>query len=76
VTSSSSTDDWIARPADKHGPEEGLEEHLQAVANLAARYASKFDLSGLGHNAGYLHDTGKALPHFQEYLRGNRDRDD
>lgn len=76
MTSSSSTDDWIARPADKHGPEEGLEEHLRAVADLAARYASKFDLSGLGHNAGYLHDTGKALPHFQEYLHGNRDRDD
>jgi len=75
VTSSGTGDPWLARPETKdHQPEE-LESHLRSVARLAASYASKFDCSECGHRAGLLHDAGKALTHFREYLQGNRERD-
>jgi len=66
---------WLARPEDEAAPEEKLGPHLRAVANRASQYATKLGYSGLAYNLGMIHDSGKALSHFREYLLGNRDRD-
>jgi len=45
-----------------------LQEHLQAVARLAADLAKKFQVEYWGYVAGILHDLGKSQPEFQVYL--------
>ena len=70
-----SSDIWLARPSDDWGPEERLVDHLQAVADLARAYTEPFGYPNLASELGLLHDVGKALPFFQEYLQGECDRD-
>lgn len=60
-----------AHTPSEHAPERWheLERHLTAVAELAARFASKFGAERLGYYVGLWHDLGKYNPDFQEYLR-------
>ena len=53
-----------------------LEEHLRKVADLAEKYAAKFQSAGLAWNAGWLHDLGKAANEFQAYLLRENGLDD
>ncbi|MBK1718605.1 CRISPR-associated helicase Cas3' [Thiocystis violacea] len=46
-----------------------LDEHLQAVAGLAARFATPFGASAWAELAGRWHDLGKYRPPFQRYIR-------
>ncbi|MBX3436375.1 MAG: CRISPR-associated helicase Cas3' [Planctomycetaceae bacterium] len=54
------------RPPDDWEP---LEDHLRAVAHLAARFAQKFDAADWGRLAGLWHGLGKYSVAFQAYLR-------
>lgn len=47
----------------------GLEAHLEAVAELAARFAGPFGGSEWARLAGLWHDVGKFQPAFQAYIR-------
>jgi CRISPR-associated endonuclease/helicase Cas3 len=51
-----------------HGPDHGLPEHLAAVADLAASFASE-PVAAWAHVAGLWHDLGKFRPGFQRYIR-------
>ena len=51
---------------------QGLKEHLEHVAGLAARFAAVFGAEELGALAGRYHDIGKYSAQFQAYLRGER----
>ena len=51
---------------------QGLKEHLEHVAGLAARFAAAFGAEELGALAGRYHDIGKYSAQFQAYLRGER----
>lgn len=58
-----------------------LEDHLEGVAALAARFAGKLGLQDLGEVLGLLHDLGKFSPAFQAYLKSaigalNQDEDE
>ncbi|MFA7007828.1 MAG: CRISPR-associated endonuclease Cas3'', partial [Elusimicrobiales bacterium] len=53
-----------------------LEEHLKNVAKLAAGFAESFASSDWAHNAGLLHDLGKASKDFQNYLEESAKRYD
>lgn len=53
---------------------QGLQDHLQAVGNLAARFAQPFDGGALAHAAGLLHDLGKYTHEFQRRLSGENIR--
>jgi CRISPR-associated endonuclease/helicase Cas3 len=55
---------------------QGLEDHLRAVAEKAAEFASAFQSSDWAWNAGWLHDLGKADSAFQGYLLRENDLDD
>ena len=46
-----------------------LDDHLESVAGMAARFAEAFQAREWGVCTGGLHDIGKALPLFQKYLR-------
>ena len=58
-----------------HTPPEGsdnwhrLDDHLRAVAELAAQFGAPFGAGDEARLAGLLHDAGKAGDLFQEYLR-------
>lgn len=59
------------------GPEdtwEPLEEHLNAVAERAAWFASAFGAEAWGRLAGLWHDLGKYSEAFQSYLRASAAR--
>ena len=56
-------------PGDK-GDWQGLPEHLRAVAELAASFASIIGLEKAAYLAGLLHDLGKYDPAFQRKLEG------
>lgn len=49
---------------------QGLEEHLQNVAELGAKFAALFGAEEWGRMAGMLHDTGKASTEFIARLEG------
>ncbi|MGA8026569.1 MAG: CRISPR-associated helicase Cas3', partial [Bryobacteraceae bacterium] len=51
------------------GRVDSLTAHLARVSELAREFASHFGASELGALLGLLHDVGKALPGFQEYLK-------
>lgn len=51
-------------------PPQRLDEHLQNVAELAARFAAPFGASALACAAGLLHDLGKYCLPFQRRLDG------
>jgi CRISPR-associated endonuclease/helicase Cas3 len=55
-------------PPIAHGPAHALIDHLQAVADLAARSAPAGALSW-AHLTGLWHDLGKFRPGFQRYIR-------
>lgn len=69
---------YYAHSIDGQPPEkwQPLDEHLGAVAKLAAKYASQFGSSDWAHNAGWLHDLGKADSAFQGYLHRENGLDD
>lgn len=53
---------------------EPLEDHLDAVAELAASFASAFGAEDWGRLAGLWHDLGKYRPEFQRHIRGSREQ--
>ena len=53
-----------------------LREHLEAVADEAARNAARFGAADWGHAAGLLHDIGKYSSAFQARLSGDPSRVD
>ncbi|MES1934454.1 CRISPR-associated helicase Cas3 domain-containing protein [Salinisphaera shabanensis T35B1] len=55
---------------------QGLADHLQAVADLAAKRAARFGWESAGRAAGLLHDLGKYSPAFQRRLSGSGERVD
>ncbi len=53
-----------------------LEDHLSSVAQMAAKFATVFQGQEWANAAGGLHDTGKCIQSFQDYLeRVSRDAD-
>jgi CRISPR-associated endonuclease/helicase Cas3 len=46
-----------------------LEDHLQAVAQMARDFGSAFGAGDVAYLAGVFHDVGKASDSFQRYLR-------
>jgi len=53
-----------------------LGEHLRDVAKRAAEFAMPFGSDDWTHNAGWLHDLGKATNAFQSYLLKSNGLDD
>jgi CRISPR-associated endonuclease/helicase Cas3 len=53
-----------------------LEEHLRGVAQKAAKFAATFESSDWAHNAGWLHELGKADNSFQAYILRENGLDD
>jgi CRISPR-associated endonuclease/helicase Cas3 len=50
---------------------QGLWEHLDAVADLAAQFGRPLGIEAAARAAGLLHDLGKYAPAFQARLRGD-----
>lgn len=65
-----------AHSCNDQGDRHDLVEHLQAVADLASKFAAPFGASELAYYLGLWHDLGKFDPDFQAYLlqaeAGNR----
>lgn len=59
------------RPPERWEP---LEDHLHAVARLAAEFAGAFGAEEWGRLAGLWHDLGKYRPEFQARLLGSREQ--
>jgi CRISPR-associated endonuclease/helicase Cas3 len=57
-----------AHSRNDQGKRHDLVEHLQAVADLASRFAAPFGASELAYYLGLWHDLGKFDPDFQAYL--------
>lgn len=53
----------------KGRPWQKLQDHLENVAELCARFATAFDSAEAGKLIGLAHDLGKRDPAFQRYLR-------
>ena len=58
---------------DGRGVPELLSDHLQAVANRAAQFASSFGAEEQAHAAGLLHDLGKYADQFLRRLKDSRE---
>src|SRR5579875_411941 len=58
----------FAHSMNRQGERQGLSDHLRAVADSAATFASAFGAAGLGQAAGSWHDLGKYHPRWQQYL--------
>lgn len=52
----------------RSGKVQTLDEHLQCVADMCSRNASKVGLSGTARLAALLHDMGKTASQFSQYL--------
>lgn len=59
----------FAHSENRAGAKHGLVEHLDAVAELARRFAAGFDAGELAYWAGKWHDLGKFHPDFAKYLQ-------
>ena len=57
-----------AHSRNEWGERQGLLAHLQAVSDLAARFAAPLGAEELGRFLGICHDLGKFHPDFQRYL--------
>ena len=55
---------------------QGLKDHLEAAAKLAASFASAFQGAELASCAGLLHDLGKYTNEFQARLKGSPEKVD
>ncbi|MHB1462696.1 MAG: CRISPR-associated helicase Cas3' [Armatimonadota bacterium] len=63
-------DDYLAHtPAKGSSNWHGLQEHTEAVANLAAEFGIPLSMVDACRLVGLLHDIGKAQPAFQQYLK-------
>lgn len=60
----------IARPGQL------LRKHLLNVAELAASFGGKANVSKLARSAGASHDWGKKTTEFQDYVRSQKNRED
>jgi hypothetical protein len=58
-----------AHTDNRKGETDSLVGHLVAIAGLAERVASPFGGGDIARLAGLLHDVGKVIPGFQEYLQ-------
>lgn len=58
----------IAHTKNNLGKQQGLEEHLLNVAEIARRYSTVFGGEIFAYYAGLAHDIGKYDPAFQKYL--------
>lgn len=58
----------IAHTKNAAGQQQDLVDHLQTVADMAARFAVPFGAERLAYVAGILHDIGKFNAAFQQYL--------
>lgn len=47
---------------------QALSSHLNAVANMARKFAEPFELGSVAYASGLLHDLGKYSSAFQNYL--------
>lgn len=67
---------YYAHSLEGHQPDrwELLEDHLHAVARLAAEFAGAFGAEEWGRLAGLWHDLGKYRPEFQARLLGSREQ--
>ncbi len=65
-----------SRPDTPQGQWQPLSEHLREVAHKAADFAAAFESADWAHNAGWLHDLGKADNSFQAYLLRENGLDD
>ena len=64
-----SDEQFLAHSENDEGEYHSLREHLRAVQDLTLSYAVKEDQKPFLALAALLHDLGKYLPAFQEYLR-------
>lgn len=60
---------FAARYRQSDGTPQSLKEHLEGVAELAARFAGKIGLPTCGELMGLQHDVGKYPKAFQDYIR-------
>jgi CRISPR-associated endonuclease/helicase Cas3 len=73
--SESTQNEYHAHVRDEAAMTHALTEHLDAVADMAGRFAAAFGWMALGRLAGLWHDLGKYRPGFQRYLRARQDED-
>lgn len=61
----------IYQDSDKEWHIQENADHCSGVANLASKFANKFNMSKWGYLAGAFHDLGKKSDAFQSYIRRN-----
>ena len=63
---------YLAHCNEKHS--QTLKDHLFGTAELASRFAERFEKSDWGYYCGMLHDIGKYSLAFQEKIKNNSDK--